>query len=760
MKITNFGKKLIALLAVLVMSLAVVSCGNKKDDKELHQENVNAVLKAIFFDETLLGEVKKDLTFIQQNGKYPDVKISWTSDQLDIVAADGKVTRPALDDARIEEGTEYVNVTVTVTATQGEATGSKSFNLKVYGEIKTDVSSIQNIKKSFYQIMQEEDLAYNAKTTDYKIGVEITGKIIQKVSDKGYLLQDNTGVIYVYGKTDVAVGKTVTVKGSVYAFYGLIEVADATCTEVADQTFTALEFEETTVSEYTKKLDDALDNNKKIIDVQAFIGFSTAPLKLYAKVEKGDKGSGDEYYLADPQTGKSVAIYHYTSDGKETELDALVGKYVYAQVYSYDTHNSLTDKYRVVWDGTTMTEAPAPSLSDKEKADSTLAGIVIASKTIEDITLPVAEGVTYALKETTAASIVDGVLKVDRPAYGQENQEVIVVATCKVGAATATKEFKVNVYAEFDPTIKEIIDFDTTKTYKLGLFQANNLEYLFSDGTVSNNFGQTVTNASLAAQFKVVQVEGGYQLQVIKGTKTSYLQLEQTYNESQNRTYTNIVIKDTAGDFVWQYNSEYNTFTHEFTADAANADAGVFYVGSYQTYSTLSASKISYAKNSFVCHLYEAEGTQVTPDPVDPNTLVSYTFNQSVDGGTYITNNPSYPNPSYYASGGIKFNFVNIGFETEKFAAQAKVTVNFEISFNRKQSNTSTDEPTFTIYGLDASGNTVVTQTIEEVIVGVNTVTLEGQGIVQVKIILTDLPVKDGFSQNVDFKGLDVLKAE
>ena len=47
-----------------------------KDDKP---ENVQSVLDAIFFDETLLAEVKGDLTLVKTNGKYPDVTITWTS---------------------------------------------------------------------------------------------------------------------------------------------------------------------------------------------------------------------------------------------------------------------------------------------------------------------------------------------------------------------------------------------------------------------------------------------------------------------------------------------------------------------------------------------------------------------------------------------------------------------------------------------------------------------------------------------------------
>ncbi len=615
MKFTNFGKKMFALLAVVVLALVVASCRDKKkdDEKEQHQANVNAVLDMIFFDQTQLDEVKGNLTFVNKNGKYPDVAISWTTTELDIVAADGTVKRPGLDDPRIKEGTEYVEVKATVTASQGEATGSKSFDLKVYGEVKTDVSNVQAIKKSYYTLMQQEGLKYDAETFNMGIQAEIVGELVYKVGTKGYLVNDGTGVIYAYGTTDANIGDTVKVSGSVYAYHGLIEVgSNVTCEKVADKEVAAPVFEETTVSEYTAKLDNALDAEGKIVDVDAFIGFSTAPLKLYAKVEKGDKGSGDTYYLADPETGKSVAIYHYCTDvdPEKTTIDAFVGKYVYINVYSHDTHKSLVDKYRVVWDGSAITEAEAPELNDLQKVENTLSGLAVEKTVLEDLVLPTADGVVWTLKAASEnATIEAGTLKVTRPAYGAGDAKVTVVATCTIGEVTKTKEFEVTILESFDPTISEIKTFNADTTYKLGFYQANLYQYLFITGEMSGDYGKTADNAALAAGIKVVTVEGGYKLQVIVGETTKYLEIyEKPNDKGEIKQYVNIVDSSEA---VWQYNEEYNTFTMTIGEDT-------YYVGTYGTFNTLSASKISYAKSSFVSHLYEAEGTEVKePDLVD-----------------------------------------------------------------------------------------------------------------------------------------------
>lgn len=615
MKFTNFGKKLLAFVAVAVLGLILVSCNGGNKEKEQHQANVNAVLDSIIFDETLLSEVKGNLTFVQKNNKYPDVKIEWTTSELDIVDAQGKVTRPALDDPRIKEGTEYVEVTGTVKASQGEAQGTKDFVFCVYGEPKMDVSNVQAIKKSFYALVQQEGMKYSDPTSEMAISAEITGEVVIKIS-KGIFVNDGTGVVYVYGSTDANVGDTVKVSGNVYAFYGLIEFGSSVNIEkVADKEVAAPVFKETTVSEYTAALDAALDAEGKIVDVDAFVPFSCGALKLYAKVEKGNKGSGDTYYLADPYTGKSVAIYHYTTENHTATLDALVGKYVYANVYAYDTHSALVDRYRVVWDGSEMVEAPTPELSDAQKVANTLAGLVLDAKVTADVTLPVVEGVVWSLKEEyAAAKIENGVLKVTRPENGQGNATVVVVATATFGAESGSKEFTVEVVEKEDSGIKEVTEFDAEKTYKLGFYQGNLAQYRFVTGVMDGYYGATTDNPASAADVKVVVVEGGYQLMV--GNK--YLEL------TQSGTYTNVAFVEASTGFVWTYNEEYNTFVHDFAGTE-------YYVGSYKEYSTLSASQLSYANGSFPSHLYEVSGS-VQPDPIKPVEGTKYTAKYA--GGT------------------------------------------------------------------------------------------------------------------------------
>ena len=621
MKFTNFGKKLFAFIAVLTFGLVLVSCGggnqgggNEQDElKAQHQANVQAVLDAIFFDETLLGEVKGNMTLVQTNGKYPDVKIEWASSEADLIAADGSVTRPALDDPRAVDG--KVEVTLTVTASQGEAKGSKTFKAYVLGEKKTNVNTIKNIKDSFYGIMKENNVVFNGKTQDYAINATITGEVVIILGTKGFFISDGTGLMYVYSANPTCkVGDVVTVNAGVYAYYGACQFGSNVSYEAAAaQDFADLTFEQTTIDAYTEELDSARDNGGLIVDLNKMAKYSGYGVELYAKVGKGNQGTNDTYYLEDPYTGEKVALYYYTTADYEDDFDALVGKYVNIKVFTYDCY-STNSMYRVLYSGQAITEAAAPTLSDAQKVVAALGQAELDDKLTANLTLPVIEGVVWTLKETYGNAVIEnGVLKVTRPENGEGNVTVVVVATATFGAESDSKEISVEIVEKEDNGIKEVNQFEAEKTYKLGLYQVNSAKFLFATGAMNGFYGELVENAAAAADVKVIAVEGGYQLLV--GTK--YLELAQEYNEVQAKTFTNVKFLEEATEFVWEHNAEHNAFTHDF-------EDATYYIGTYGTYNTLSASKLDKIGSSFPAHLYEVkvqEGGE-TPEQPNPETPV------------------------------------------------------------------------------------------------------------------------------------------
>ncbi len=138
-----------------------------------------------------------------------------------------------------------------------------------------------------------------------------------------------------------------------------------------------------------------------------------------------------------------------------------------------------------------------------------------------------------------------------------------------------------------------------------------------------------------------------------------------------------------------------------------------------------------------------------------PDMLASSVFESAVQGDfTYLTNNASYPNPSFYGDGGLKFNYENMGLQSATFAAQSEVNVVIIINSLNKNSKTSAaSQNCFTVYGYNAAGEEVATAVINNVSVGNNSVALTGVGIVSVKIVMTGYPSAEGNYYNVSVGG-------
>ena len=155
-----------------------------------------------------------------------------------------------------------------------------------------------------------------------------------------------------------------------------------------------------------------------------------------------------------------------------------------------------------------------------------------------------------------------------------------------------------------------------------------------------------------------------------------------------------------------------------------------------------------------------AVGAPVEPEvPAEPVTLIDATYNSAIpEQLTYITNNENYPNPSFYSNGGLKMNYVNMGMQTVAFEAKSSVKVTLNIlALNENTKSENGDVDAFTFYGLDANGEVVATTTLNELVVGDNEVTLAGEGIVAVKVIMTDYYYNGSACCNISVGGLKVV---
>lgn len=123
----------------------------------------------------------------------------------------------------------------------------------------------------------------------------------------------------------------------------------------------------------------------------------------------------------------------------------------------------------------------------------------------------------------------------------------------------------------------------------------------------------------------------------------------------------------------------------------------------------------------------------------------------------YITNNPSYPDPTYYSNGGLKINYENMGITSREFNMQSNIKVIINIgALNANTKTTAASTDVFTVKGYNATGGVVGTAALTSVAVGENTVNLAGTGIVKVDVVMTGYPKIGSTYQNVNLASVKI----
>ena len=121
----------------------------------------------------------------------------------------------------------------------------------------------------------------------------------------------------------------------------------------------------------------------------------------------------------------------------------------------------------------------------------------------------------------------------------------------------------------------------TGKAYKFSLVQGNLEKTLYFTGAMSGNYLATTTNAAAAVDVFVETVEGGYRLYFMAGETKTYIDI---YEYNTGKAGIRLTAEPTA---VYTWNAE----LHILIANVAGEDR---YLGTYNTYNTISASATSY----------------------------------------------------------------------------------------------------------------------------------------------------------------------
>ena len=147
-------------------------------------------------------------------------------------------------------------------------------------------------------------------------------------------------------------------------------------------------------------------------------------------------------------------------------------------------------------------------------------------------------------------------------------------------AKIGVSQFPAYLYAiEYTRTVEEAPV--AGKAYKFSLVQGNLEKTLYFTGAMSGTYLATTTSAAAAADVFVEAVEGGYRLYFMAGDAKTYIDV---YEYKEGKAGIRLTTEPTA-TFVW------NEELHLFTTNVAGADR---YLGTYNTFNTISASATSY----------------------------------------------------------------------------------------------------------------------------------------------------------------------
>ena len=239
--------------------------------------------------------------------------------------------------------------------------------------------------------------------------------------------------------------------------------------------------------------------------------------------------------------------------------------------------------------------------------------------------------------------------------------------------------------------------------YKFFLHQKTLGKNLYLTGNMDGFYYETSDNHEDAIDVFVEEVSGGYRLYFMKGGAKNYIEVLRQYSESTGK-YHNNVIFTTNPTKTLKWNSTIKSFTIDLDVDGTMT---TFYLGTYSSYQTMSASDIAKVtgenastleETNFVAHLATLKETKVSAEEKAFEELKS-----DYPGTTKPTNvTESFTRRAYYTVEGKQ---VNIKWTTDnksvKIVDNGNGTVTVKITrgdkaVNFKLTATITGDETYT----------------------------------------------------------------
>ncbi|MFW6299119.1 MAG: immunoglobulin-like domain-containing protein [Bacillota bacterium] len=365
-------KKILTLTLVLLGIFSLAACGNGEDQEYVEEARDRLVL-AFQRD-----NVTSDVTLPTELGNYPDVEITWESDDSDIVDSDGTVNRP-------EAGDGNASVTLTATLTYEDAEATRDFDLTVIEKVE------ENLQDDFSELYE-----------DGSTGETITLQgVVTSIFSGGAFLWDGDTHMAIYDSPDfeihdeVELGDEIKYTGEYAKYNTLYQVSERESLEVVSSD-NDHDVSPTEISIEDLYDDYDPDDADKDVHGQHFT--------VQGKITQ--KGDDDNIYIESLTTDDQLEVYYYSLSDSLSALEDRVGDVVELEVVYYTLYSS--GDIRVVYqDGEDGIEDV--ELDTEGQMDSDISDIEDTWTEGDDITLPETgeNGTTFTDWTSSDTDIID-----------------------------------------------------------------------------------------------------------------------------------------------------------------------------------------------------------------------------------------------------------------------------------------------------------------------------------------------------------------
>ncbi len=254
----------------------------------------------------------------------------------------------------------------------------------------------------------------------------------------------------------------------------------------------------------------------------------------------------------------------------------------------------------------------------------------VALVTISGKQFPITWTVDVTAGPADAIQIVeDGkMVVIDVPEAPEEQIDYTLTATVSENGESLSTSFNYYVpgVAKSEDGAKVVSEFKPGVGYKYGFYQANLDQTLFFAGGLSGSYLATTPDITAAVDVFVEEVEGGYHLYFMDGETKTYLDI---YEYKEGKAGVQLTAEPVS-TFVW--NEDAKVFV------APNVAGEDRYMGTYNTYNTISASSTSYilgdnlskiGVSQFPCQLLNIVVSTNTVSEFKPGVGYKYGFYQA-----------------------------------------------------------------------------------------------------------------------------------